>query len=205
MNCPVVVWNGPRDKTLGWDDHPDVLTKPDALGRRRNPPWHPTHDLDDALRTQWSFDAHFVPYHGTLDGGVVPTLPRINKPSRPHWERHRLVVSFGCVVFDVDDPVTHALHLPARPEWRSTTETTVSSLPWSPDRSYPTNGGCRLIWLLPRLLDPDAYENLVARFLRRLLDHGIAADDKCRDWTRCYRLPHVVRSDLTPSEIPTCP
>lgn len=204
MNCPVVVWNGPRDRTPGWDDHPDVLTKPDELGRRRSPPRHPTHDLDDALRTQWSFDAHFVPYHATVDGVVVPMLPRINKPSRPHWERHRLVVSFGCVVFDVDDPATHAQSLPFRPEWKIGTETSIASFPWKVDHTYWTKGGCRLIWRLPRPVGPDAYEDLVGRGMRRLLDHGVTADTGCRDWTRCYRLPHVVRSDRTPSETPTC-
>ena len=199
MAFVVVLPERDSSRARGWGANPHVLTDPVAkgpdAGRQFPAVWHPVVELETALTTTWTTDAHMLPYHATMDGRPLLTLPRLKQGSRPFWPAGMRVL-FDCIVFDVDDPVVHGKKppIPARDEWRADVEPCVVGLP-GPPLSYRTRGGLRLVWRLPEAIDCDDYRALYLRTLRFLHTAGVPADVTCDDWTRCYRLPLVARKD----------
>lgn len=185
---PIVVW--PDATPMGWDGNPQGL---DKWGRPV--PWHPCLTLEATLSSTWPTDAHFVPYH-------VPgyaTLPRLRKQALGPLKAAGIPVLFGAVVADLDDEAVHKGTVPeALPEWRRARCEAMATLPPEMLASmgwYETRGGYRLLWTLPTFLEADAFQRLHVRFLAFLADHGLKPDP-LTDWTRCYRLPRVVRDGV---------
>ncbi len=149
-----------------------------------------------ALGFQFEFDAHFAAYAvpdnlmrrlsvGALDAGVAVEMTHI--------------------VFDFDCAGTHGTPEPAseawRIKWRGQIEdlTCVHANPFT----YETRGGARLTYALaePTTLrsraDAQRWRQnyaIVCSYLARRF--GILADPACADWTRLFRLPHVVRDGV---------
>lgn len=147
--------------------------------------------LEAILTEPADFDAHFSQY--SCDG-----LPhRLNEGAlaeRP--------VPMVVLVFDVDDPVAHKLHIPAREEWYALERMKISRLLMAHDCFvYHTRGGYRIVagWLPePFVVDgPEAaalwtafYKTHVNALKRRF---GIEADPRCADWQRQFRIPRACR------------
>lgn len=73
-------------------------------------------------------------------------------------------------------------------------------MPDQPNVIYQTKRGAHLLWWLdPPLVDAQDFEQrrsvLVARLMPSLAKTAYRADPACKDWTRLFRCPRVVRSD----------
>lgn len=139
-------------------------------------------ELCDALGREYSTDAHLVTY--VVDR--ASKQPRIKKSS---------LVKFGasirvhCLFCDVDNPDhgdwTEALRSMARE--REAELRVLQSV-----GVYETAHGLRYIQPIEPVPVEDAERHL-ARWLDELRAAGVDADPTCKDWTRHYRLPNVMR------------
>ena len=134
-------------------------------------PLHTTKEVTEALKEKYTTDAHFVPYH--VVGQEV--IPRINKVAIDQVPELR----FDLLVFDVDVPFEED-------------RDAVELLPWFESCGwYETKGGYRLLWELEESKTAEEYEQYF-----QLRIHHIDVDANTSDWTRCYRLPRVVRGGI---------
>lgn len=143
-------------------------------------------DLREALDRRYRTDAHLVAY-------VVPGAerqPRINKSGLPHFGRP---VEMGVFLCDVDNP-GHAL-------W---TDEMLAAALEQYDRLevlqtagvYHTARGRRIVQPFEEPIPVDEVEPYIRRWFLELERAGLVVDWSCRDWTRHYRLPHVVRDGV---------
>ena len=174
---------------------------------------------EQAFERAFDTDAHF-------QACSLPAMPRrlCKSPEAPFHPKHGLVPEIGLFVVDVDDEVAHRANkarekLPdpkppkmnARESWWREEQVKLEQL-----RAvhggfvYRTSGGYRLVVKLaePHKLDDDAADDrwtrLYVRALAYLLERfGIVADPACRDWTRLYRLPRVMRDEGKLEQWPT--
>lgn len=149
--------------------------------------------LRDALTREWPTDAHVTAYEPleipVTNGAPGETMPvRHTREAVAEGHAARLTMLIG----DVDGPG----HV-ATPEWRADVESRLnaSGLAW-----YSTRNGYRVLEQLPSayIVATKADERLWWEFYlgwrAYLLDaHGLEIDERCKDWTRIYRLPNVVR------------
>lgn len=143
----------------------------------------------DALVKRYETDAHCVCY--TVPG--EESIPRINKRALKKCQEEGLALRFEVLLVDVDGPKRG---LPDG--WRSKQVAKLQGSPLAVTPPgvggwYGTRGGLRLVYLLPEPLGPASFEHFVAHLLVELDRLGVAADKACKDWTRCYRLPRVLR------------
>lgn len=185
----VQVWPDPRAR--GWSGDPLELDDP------KGPPEHRQVDLAEALGDLYDTDAHLAPYAVYQAGEPVPNAPRVRKAALEHLATLGLEVRVGCAVLDVDAPkLTVARGGDAVADWYESQVGALELARLDPAYRYRTRGGYRLIWQLDRPVDPGEYERLAANLraeVRRRTDGTIDPDEACSDWTRCYRLPGVVR------------
>ena len=179
----VVVW--PDKLITGWNGGGAELE--DLVGC-------PVVEIREALEAEHLTDAHMWPaWIEGAGGGRDDVIPRLNKKAREVVEKAGARILFGLVVVDVDDKATHRSGAGARKSWISEEMDKLAALPWIDTAGvYLTRGGYRLLWKLPEPLGIDAYLSLMAAFRGELAGRGIEAD-ALTDWTRCYRLPRVVR------------
>lgn len=164
-------------------------------------------DLSDALARTWPDDAHFFAYEAR-------TLPIANSDRRALarllHETHDDRPAIYDVLEHLDVPEVRMLYLVgdvdppghvATAEWRAEVEPALeaSGLTW-----YRTRNGARVVCPLPNPFVITTREHarlwwdLYLGWRQYLIDeHGIEIDPKCKDWTRCYRLPNVVRDGKT--------
>lgn len=147
--------------------------KPDAPAAQYLP-------IESAFGTTWSWDAHFAAYSR-------PDVPYRLDSHSPGADDVQMVLA----AFDVDAPAKAAT-----PEWYGQELPKVQAVAaahpgvWV----YPTRGGYRLVWRLAAPQPTRGWWRYVKAWLGYLeTSFGIAADPKCTDWTRLYRLPLVMR------------
>lgn len=168
-------------------------------------------DCVTGLESTYHTDAHFVPYHLVDARQSTPLplreVPRLKKGAARTLEGLGVLVRFDLIVFDVDDPIAHAENkrrehagdpqrVPASPEWRREVCSALGGLPGAVSTRlgwYETRGGYRLLWGLPYAVDASTYAAIYLRMLTFFTAHGITADPSCKDWTRLYRCPRVLR------------
>jgi len=173
--------------TKGWNGDPDTLADVDT--------W-PISDASSALLTEWSTDAHFVPYYVEDE----TAMPRLNQKALEALRKQGKRVLFDMVVIDVDCPEAHKGEKEASAQWRRDQLHVLRKLPWWDTAGfYETRGGYRLLWDLKESLEPENYISLLGAFVAELKTYGILADE-LTDWNRVYRLPSVVR-DGQPQEV----
>jgi hypothetical protein len=136
-----------------------------------------------ALTREWTTDAHFSPYTSDLNR----RLKHEAAPLVTGW-------AMSCFVIDVD-ATSHR----RTPEWDAAFRARVARLPGCPF-AYLTRGGARALWALASpypIESADAVVRWELRYLRRLVavfaTAGVIADPTCRDPSRLFRLPMVVR------------
>ena len=157
---------------------------------------HPVVDLADALYEDYDTDAHFVPYSLIgPDGSPLKACPRINKGGREEVEAAGYLIRFYSAVIDVDCPSDIKSKKTAPEEWRNEQLHKLKSIEpklQSGMGMYDTLGGYRLVWRLSEPAAPEKYLSIIAAIRNELRKKEIVADQLV-DWTRCYRLPSVVR------------
>lgn len=168
----VNVW--PSKYVVGWDG--DRTKAPPAA--------HPVVDMRDALFSVYDTDAHFCP-------AVIPGLDRQPRLKLTGAKQEMLeAVRFTVLALDIDAP-GHS----ATPEWWETTVAKVQQQPIGNGIVYCTRGGIRVVY---ELLDPltiAEYQKVHAQTRRAYSDFGVEVDELI-DWTRCYRLPFVMRDGV---------
>ncbi len=145
--------------------------------------------LGDVLFQRHDTDAHFCAY-------ISPNARRLTRGAINELE----VVELTVIVLDVDGPGHQASDA-----WRVEMRGRVGDLfdEHGAGYMYETAGGFRIVYIqkqptvLKTFADVRAWKHLyliiVANFARRF---GIEADPKCRDWTRHFRLPFVLRDGV---------
>ncbi|MFI5298750.1 MAG: hypothetical protein ACHREM_11690, partial [Polyangiales bacterium] len=157
-----------------------------------SPPPYEVLQLTTALATAWPTDKFFVTGVAFKNSTVVYRQPRINKDQvaqvRAHPDgydiRHQLLAA------DIDTPQ----HLPITPSdiesVRAWTQR-LATAGW-----YTTRAGVRIVQPLSWWLTSEQYEDAVdtwLEMLRGIFPRTWVVDQKCRDSTRHFRLPHVRR------------
>jgi len=160
--------------------------------------------LAEALTKPYTTDAHFAAYSAPdlarrLDKGALAQRPE--------------GVVMTLAIFDVDDAEAHAEARPSAPEWWTALQAQRAVLEARHPGSfvYRTRGGARIAYRLPSSIvlraevDAEAWKRLYSSWAGYLIEtFGIAADLKCSDWTRLYRLPHATRDEGgQPEALPT--
>lgn len=153
--------------------------------------------LSVALSRRFPWDAHFCAYS-------LPSVPR-RLAKDPALELGPMMVLF---VVDVDAPKEHRLpDDSASPAWREGEDPKIKRLleDYPAAYIYTTRGGYRIIYRIEpiTLRNVDGKRRWSEIYLDAVEclreDFDIVADERCVDWTRLYRLPHVVR-DGTPTD-----
>lgn len=140
--------------------------------------------LGALLAAEHETDAHFAPYESDV---------RLSVGAESLVE-----VRMVAMVADVDDPEAHAAKRPAASTWRDAELVKVATfLRDHPSAvAYDTRGGYRLVLPIEpwRLSDAAEWRLRSVCWLASLhRRYGVLADPTCRDWTRVYRLPDVLR------------
>jgi P4 family phage/plasmid primase-like protien len=148
--------------------------------------------LAEALTKSYDSDAHFVGYQTSIERrvrveaiGVVP-------------------IAMHLLVGDVDDPIAHAANpkIPARPEWLADEREKIAKFreKHAGAYAYETNGGYRTMlrlegpFVIGSIDDKRKWETLYLDFRDYLArEFMMSVDPKCKDFTRFFRLPYVVR------------
>jgi P4 family phage/plasmid primase-like protien len=170
-------------KLTGWPRAEGPSGNADAMG------------LFQALTSEWGTDRHFQaiePY----DAGGSPR--RVNVAQLTDEQLRARPVRMVLRVLDVDTP-GHGVRDEA---WTAELHRLIAALPGAKPLYYLTRGGARLLWELPEpfVIDSRARykawvddQECAVRQMREA--YGIAADPACKDPSRLYRLPNVVRAE----------
>jgi hypothetical protein len=157
--------------------------------------------LGTMLATPFETDAHFVAYADDFECRLTSTLFSDEHSDKINAVNARMTAA----VFDVDDPVTHSTDEPARPEWWTGEKVKLAQLTTAHPGlfAYRTRGGYRIVGALTTaqpmrsLADADNWKSQYltwCRYIERRFK--IVTDRVCKDWTRFYRAPHVVRGGV---------
>ena len=145
--------------------------------------------LAEMLEKQYETDAHFVQYG--LASRSEP-IPRLNKPILPHLRAKGDDIVYNFFAFDFDNPLHQAWDTKREEEVSAALDALKHPLnEWC--AFYTTKHGYRLIYELSEPISADSGENLYAGMLHDLKQAGLDPDVSCKDWTRIFRLPKVVR------------
>jgi hypothetical protein len=165
----VNVW--PSRYVVGWDG--DRTKAPPAS--------YPVVDFREALFSIFDTDAHFCP-------AIIPgatSQPRLKLTgAKPELLAE---VRFTTLALDIDAP-NHT----ATPEWWEHTVTTIQAQPLGNGIIYCTRGGIRVVYELIDPLTISEYQKIHTQTRVAYKAFGVVVDE-LTDWTRCYRLPFVVR------------
>jgi hypothetical protein len=163
----------------------------DGSGRPANDAYE-VMDLREALERVYRTDAHFVSY--VVEGAT--RQPRINKPGLPYFDRPVFTTTFVC---DIDNPGhaewNDALNAQAAYEWETIPELATCGI-------YHTLHGRHIVQPLVEPIPVTKAEPYIRRWLLSLESAGLDVDWSCRDWTRHFRLAHVVRRRTGPFRSP---
>ncbi len=147
-------------------------------------------DIAEVFTTAYPFDAHFAAY---------------SNPAVPHRLTHRAIeataaIAMTLLVVDVE-PEGHA---PRTDAWDLEQAPRIATALDDGAYYYETRGGYRLVWRLEQPFvirtrhDAERWKASYTAALEALeADYGIVGDRTCKDWTRLYRLPFVVRDGQT--------
>jgi len=132
------------------------------------------------------------------------TCYRINKSGNALKELKKLglTIQFDVMIFDLDFK-DDCVGFPDIDKWwndkvlRQVTDALQLTISPFVCHWYRTRGGGRLVFPLAEpITDPDEYEWSHACFSQQLRDIRLVSDPACKDWTRFYRLPRVLRDDV---------
>ena len=154
----------------------------------------------DLLTVDLQCDGHFACYELEHDGVVLQDAPRLRKEALGPLRALGTEVWMRAVVVDVD--LKHVLG-PASERWDALTPEQARAMRdlslhhppgLPPTCSYATRGGWRHVHelALPVPAGP-GFEALLTRTIEAYHAAGVPADRQCRDWTRLFRCPRVIR------------
>lgn len=155
-------------------------------------------EFTEVFEREFDYDAHVVTYR--LDLIPEEFRRRINKLGSGLAElrdsgRDLVADSIG---IDVDNP-GHVRWEPGTWNWSAFVDKLADLVNkgcalaglWAV--AYPTQNGARLFYLLDRPLPVDELEPFYQGVIDEFARWGFTIDATCRDWTRLFRLPKVIR------------
>lgn len=180
---PVAVWLDKR--TTGWSGAIEELESIET---------HVVLDTVEALERTWASDAHFT--CGVIHVGTeaLKGQPRLIKNSLDRIKQalgDDTDIWFDTLVVDGDHPSKQATEDWVRSEIAKVPEELRAGMGW-----YMTKGGYRLVWRLPVRVRAAQWESWLQACFDALTAANLSPDRVVRDWTRCYRLPKVVRDGV---------
>lgn len=143
--------------------------------------------IEDAMTREFDSDAHFTAYQ-------TPINRRVNAEAIG-----AVPIQMTLLVADVDDTLSKK---GARDEWRSIERAKIEKLMEKHPRAfvYETRGGYRIVFKLDEPFEISKPEDKTRWWTKYLAfrtyllrEFLIAIDPACKDFTRLYRLPNVVR------------
>ena len=163
----------------------------DREGKEFKPVSLPPISLDDLLTREFAQDQHFCTYD--MDGEA---FPRLLKGFLPKAREAGLDVTTSYIVLDWDVPKKGKDKEGITEEWLGEFLEKVYDAPapfnqWA--AVYPTSNGTRLIYRLQNPIPVDLAEQYIAGIISMWADKGLEFDEACKDWTRIFRAPKVVR------------
>ncbi len=149
--------------------------------------------LKEALEKQWNTDAHFFTYQPENH----TAWPRLRDEILPKIEKTGTRLLKQCIVLDYDNPD----HKPWDGELFAAFLDRFNVVSQNPVLSewaafYTTSGGCRFIYIPDKPLTVRDAEGLHKAVIRDFGIFGLDIDVTCAQWTRCFRLPQVVRDGI---------
>lgn len=192
---------------------------------------HPTMPVMSAFGLDHTVDAHVTCYTIRTDAGIATTpIPRLTKQLVAGLDRmrdeERGMIERGAltperaVFMHIEGVVGTMLaldfDLPQHVRWsdahREQVQRLVSDaaqrnpLFHTPTLFYTTSGGFRMVWFLAQPVDvhgAGGLEDLLFGLVAHAYIAGLTVDTACKDWTRLFRLPRVIRADKPPAEAQT--
>jgi hypothetical protein len=191
----------------------------------------PVMSFVDAMAQDHPTDAHVTCYMTETESGEPPAaMPRLTKPFvagldrlRAEEQRRlkegtlpperaaitritRIIGTMLALDFDLPDHVTWTDAYRDTVQAKITGATQKWPLLSTPTVFYATSGGFRLVWALDRpvpVQGQGGLEDLLYGLVAEAHMAGLTVDTACKDWTRLFRLPRVVRADKSPAEAQT--
>jgi hypothetical protein len=150
---------------------------------------------------QWhETDAHFLTYAIEYQGKIEPG-PRCSKTLISKIRQHGADCIVTMMVIDIDNPdhkswgPTKEIRDYARGNFLNKLQEVAATFPlaWEWTLLYFTRNGVRLVYVLDKYLTLEDSEQKHQWLCQQFVQRGIGADLNVSDWTRCYRLPNVIR------------
>lgn len=150
--------------------------------------------LEEALQRQWPDDAHFVAWYP--ESGTP--MPRVRKRALRSIRDAGEQLVAQVMVFDWDNPGHRKWDDELWASAMAKLSEAEAELPVVGDwcAFYTTRHGFRLIYMLDTPLKVDTFELVHQSLMRAFAGAGLGFDGKCKDWTRFFRLPFVVRDGV---------
>lgn len=163
---------------------------------------HPLKDLRAALEEDYSDEACFQPAVMCMDRDEVVAF-RISKQSPVVDPSARVEVRCLAMDMDLQDQPWVSNREAGKTFW---TELRVAEFQvryrrllaadLAPFCLHTTPKGARLIWLFDSPVSTEGYEERYLAWMSKLIDEAdIHCDSACKDWTRIFRLPKIVRPE----------
>jgi len=162
---------------------------------------HQVMSLGDMLSTTFATDAHFTVYFVT----GLPQWPLLRKSVLQEFRNQSQDVLATHMAFDWDNPKTGDQKTPwTEALWNQFVElinTNPDPIVQSWSAMYSTRNGARLIYKLSTPVPVDVLEEHLVWMLRHFRSVGLPLTDpdgwgfdtSCKDWTRRFRCPKVLR------------
>jgi hypothetical protein len=170
----------------------------DKEGNHFTPDKQEIMSLKDAMDTRFPDDRHFTAY--TLHGLENEGWPRLSKQALQSFEE-LVKVDMGILTFDWDCP-NHA-------EWTPELYADFFAKLFELDGQlgnwrycYTTLHGARVIYTLSTAVPVTAGEQYIATLFLMFKEAGLDVDPACKDWTRLFRCPRVLRDGKDSSKDP---
>jgi len=150
-----------------------------------------TMSLHTALNTSHGDDRHFTCY--TVEG--LEAWPRMSKQSLPSFQE-LVPVTMSCFAFDWDcpdhSPWTQELFSEFFEKFLEMDDEHLSQWKYV----YTSRHGARIIYTLPEAVPVTEGEQYIATLFLKFKEAGLEMDGACKDWTRMFRCPNVVRDGV---------
>jgi hypothetical protein len=176
----------------------------DNTGKTFFPELGTTTPLRDALNTSYPTDAHITCYALCDKEGNTGDIPLMRKPVLRQIQEQGGNLYLTCIGLDWDTPG----HIPLSPEilvdflnkFLVASEQDERLGAWA--AYYTSRHGTRVFYDLEKPVPVQDGEKYIVSIIKEFKRHGLNFDPTCKDWTRRFRLPKVVRDGIPTASEP---
>lgn len=148
--------------------------------------------LETAINTRHPSDMFFTCY--TAEG--LDYWPRLSKQALSSFDEYGVKITMPCFAFDWDvldhKPWTDEIFADFFGKFDNLTDSHLSSWRYV----YTSRHGARVVYTLPQSVPVKDGEQYIATMFCKFKDAGIHMDESCKDWTRLFRCPKVIRDNV---------